>query len=109
MKHQQVRQRHEHKMPSSFADEPMHSRPVTSKSPVRKSSRGVGVLLAILLVLPAPALTACRGGAEVARESERVAEQAARQKARDIAKRGGPLGGTGGVGGGACAQSESCP
>lgn len=67
-------------------------------------------MLALLLVLPAPALSACRGGSELAQEGERAAQQAARQRAQDAAKRAGPLGGAGGIGaGGACAQSDHCP
>jgi hypothetical protein len=70
-----------------------------------KSRRGVGVLLAFVLVIPAPALTACFGS-EVAKESERIAAQ----RARDIAKRAGPGVGAGGVGGaGWCVKAEDCP
>jgi hypothetical protein len=80
-----------------------------------KSRRGVGLLLALVLVLPAPALTACFGsdaGAQAAKQSERIAAQRAQdiaaQRVRDFTERAGPGAGVGGVGAGWCAASENC-
>jgi len=74
---------------------------------MRKPRRGAaGLLLALMLVVPAPVLAGCRQGAKVVQES---ADDAARQAARDAAKRAGPAGGAGGVVVGGCASSDKCP
>jgi hypothetical protein len=74
---------------------------------MQKPRRGpAGILLALMLVVPAPALAGCRQGAKVV---EQGTDDAARQAARDAAKRLGPAGGAGGVGGAGCAYSDKCP
>ena len=74
---------------------------------MRKPRRGAaGILLALMLVVPAPVLTGCRQGAKVVQEG---ADDAARQAARDAAKRAGNGTGAGGVIVGGCAASDNCP
>lgn len=77
---------------------------------MRKPRRGIGILLAFVLVVPAPALTGCRGtSSAVGQAFDESVRRAADQTLRNGMKRVGPGAGAGGVFVGGCAASNTCP
>jgi hypothetical protein len=78
---------------------------------MQKSRRGAaGILLALMLVVPAPVLAGCRQTGRAVEQgvegaSRQAAREAAQQAARDAAKRAGPAGGVYG----GCKLADKCP
>jgi hypothetical protein len=78
---------------------------------MQKPRRGAaGILLALMLVVPAPVLAGCRGGAKVVEQGaedagRQATREAVQQGLRDAAKRGGPAGGVYG----GCKLADKCP
>lgn len=76
---------------------------------MRKSRRGAaGLLLGLMLVVPAPVLAGCRQSARVVEQGVDDAARGVGQSGRDVTKRVAPAGGAAGAGA-ACEYSDKCP
>jgi hypothetical protein len=78
---------------------------------MQKPRRGAaGLLLAFMLVVPAPVLAGCRQTARVVEQgAEEAGQGAVRQGTRNYIKRAGHGGGATGIGVYKCASSDDCP